>query len=141
MQLEDLLKAMLRSFCVITTGIVASMFMFCLIFYPDATFSLADIGKVILMGLISDSLFIIFYSPKELDKKQMLIRNIIHLLALLFTLIYFANLWNWIELSNFKEVMVLAILIMSVYIIVYAINTYKDKKMADKLYNCSHSMP
>ena len=54
MRKEELVKKMIDSFFMITTGIVTSMYVFCLIFNPDVRFTLADIGRIILMAAVSD---------------------------------------------------------------------------------------
>jgi len=130
---EELLKLMFRSFFVITTGVVVSMYVFCLIFTPEATFYLEDIGRILLMAVAGDIPFIIFYSQKELSKKKMFIRFIIHFLVLLAILLYFAHLWDWVNLKSPKEVAVLILLIIGVYAIVVIAINYQDKRLADKL--------
>jgi uncharacterized membrane protein len=106
MRAEELLKRMFHSFFLITTGIVISMYVFCLILNPDASFSLDDIGRILLMALAGDLPYVIFLSSKELDKTQMLIRKIIHLIVLSAVLLYFASLWDWVSLHSSKEVAV-----------------------------------
>ncbi len=133
MRIEELLKKILRSFFVITTGIIASMYIFCLIFNPAASFTLNDIGRILIMALASSLLFFIYYSHKELDKIQMLIRQAIHLPVLLGVLLFFAWRWDWVNVRNPKECAILILLIIVVYVAVLAANTYQDKKLADKL--------
>jgi len=124
---------MVHSYFVITTGIIASMYVFCLIFNRNAVYSLDDIGRILLMALASDLPFIIFYSRKELGKKQMLIRQIIHIPFLLAVLFYFAQLWDWVRMNSPTEVIVFIALVLVVYAAVLAIATFQDKKLADKL--------
>ena len=133
MHFADLMKTMLRNFFVITTGITASIYIFCLIFTPNAVFSVEDIGRILLMAVAGDLPFVIFYSRKEPDKKQMRIRFAIHIPVLLAILLYFAHLWDWVSLNDPIEVAVLILLIMVVYAIVLAIGAYLDRKTAEKL--------
>ena len=133
MSIDELLKSMLRSFFVITTGIVASMYVFCLIFNSDVSFSLDDIGRVLLMAFASDLTFLLFYSRKELGKKQMLIRHVIQLLVLLAVLFYFAQLWGWVIISRPTEVVVFILLVIVVYAAALAVATYQDQNLANKL--------
>jgi hypothetical protein len=135
MRLEEVLKTMLRSFFVITTGIVASMFVFCHVFNPNVNYSLDDIGKILFMAFASDLPIILFYSRKELGKKQMLIRQAIHLPVLLAVLIYLTQLWDWVSMDSPKEAIVFVALIIVVYVLVLAVATYQDQKLADKLNN------
>ena len=133
MRLGELLKTLLRNFFVITTGTTVSMYIFCLIISPDVIFTLEDIGGILLMAVASDLLFIIFYSRKELDKKQMRIRFAIHLPVLLVVLLLFAYIWDWVKLSKPIEVVLFILLVMGVYVVVFAIGVFQDKKTADKL--------
>ena len=133
MRIVDLLKTMVRAFFVIATGIVASIYVFCLVINHDAMFSLDDIGRILLMALACDMPFFIFYSRKELGKKQMLVRQIIHIPVLLAVLFYFAWLWGWVSMNRPKEIIVFILLIIFVYAIVLAVALYQDKKLADKL--------
>ena len=133
MNAENLLKTMFRSFFIIVTGIIASMYVFCLIFYPDASFSLHDIGGILVMAFVSDLPYLIFYSGKELSKKQMYIRKSIHLPVLLSVVLYFACLWDWISINHTKEVLTFVLLFLFVYIMVFITCKYQDQKLADKL--------
>ena len=133
MNAEELLKVMFRSFFMIATGVAASMYVFCLIFNPNISFTLHDIGRILLMAFVSDLPFLIFYSGKELSKKQMFIRQLVHLPVLLAVLLFCAYIWDWVSINNTKEVLVFLLLGFLVYVIVFMITTYQDKKLADKL--------
>ena len=133
MNKEELLKFIFRSFFVVTTGIVVSMYVFCVIFNPTATFSLDEIGRILLMAVMSEIPHVIFYSQKELSKKEMFIRMIIHFPILLAILLYLAHIWDWFNLNSPKETGAMIFLILGVYVIVFVTTTYNDKKLADKL--------
>ena len=133
MRSGDLLKHMLRAFFVITTGIIASMYVFNLIFNQDVVFPLDDIGRILLMAFAGDLSLVIFYSSKELGKKQMLVRYAIHIPVLLAVLLFFAQLWDWVSMSRPKEIIIFIVLVIVVYVTVLAVATYQDKKLADKL--------
>lgn len=133
MRKEELVKKMISSFFMITTGIVISMYLFCLIFNPDVRFTLADIGRIILMAAVSDLALIIFFCRRELDKKQMLMRYIIHFIVLLAILLYFSFLWDWVNPRDTKEIAVFLISILLVYVVIFLSNRYRDRKLSDKL--------
>jgi len=133
MRIGELLKTMLYSFFIITTGIVVSMYVFCLIFYPDVSFSLDDIGRILLMALASELPYVIFLSRDELSRKQMLIRFAIHAPVLFAILLFFSHIWDWVDISKATEVAVFFALVAGVYIGVLLITSYRDKKLADKL--------
>ncbi len=133
MRIEELLKTMLRSFFIITTGITVSTYVFCLLFYPDAVFTLNDIARILLMALASDMAHVIFLSRRELSKKQMLLRKIIHLLVLSAMLLYFAFLWDWVKLNKAGEVVVFLFFVWTVYVVVYLMTSYRDKKLTERI--------
>ncbi len=135
MHIEELLKTMIRSFFIITTGITVSMYVFCLLFYPDVSFTLDDIGRILLMAFAGDLPHVIFLSHKELSNKQMLIRKIIHLLVLSAMLLYFASLWDWVMLNDAKEVAVFLTSVWAVYAIVFLMTRHQDKKLTYKINN------
>lgn len=133
MRMEELVKKMIDSFFMITTGIVISMYVFCLIFNPDVRLTLVDIGRIILMAAVSDLAFIIFFCRRELDKKQMLMRYIIHFIVLSAILLYFSFLWDWVNPRDTKEIAVFLISILLVYVVIFLSNRYRDRKLSDKL--------
>ncbi|MGL5255372.1 MAG: DUF3021 family protein [Brevinema sp.] len=133
MRIEEVIKSIVRSFCVITTGVTASMYIFCLVFNPTVNFTLTDIGRVLFMAIVSDLTLFIFYAPKEISKIQMLIRQITHLITLLCVLLFLAVRWDWVDIKNPVQCLILLLLISIVYVAVLLVNTYNDKKVADKL--------
>lgn len=133
MRFDDLLKTMLYSFFVIIAGIVASMYVFCAIFIPDAVFTLRDIGGILIMAAASELPHLIFLSRKDLNRRQMLIRYIIHFPVLMAILLGLAFIFKWVALNSAAEVTVFVIEILVVYAMVRLAISYRDKKLADKL--------
>ena len=133
MRIGELAKAMLRSFFVITTGIVVSMYLFCLLLAPQSEFSVGEIGKILLMALMSDLLFLLFWSPKELGKMQMARRTAIHAPVLMAVLLYLAQRWDWVELDRANEVALFLLLVAGVYVAVLLANALREKKLAMQL--------
>ena len=133
MRAEELLKKMISSFFMIATGIVISMYVFCLIFYPDVSFMLADIRRILVMAVAGDLPLVIFLSRRELTKNQMLLRTMIHFVVLSGVLLYFAFLWDWVDPANTKEIAVFLISVVLVYTAVFLTNRYRDKKLGDRL--------
>lgn len=133
MNVEELIKTMVRSYFIIATGIIASMFVFCLVFYPNASFTVYDIGGILLLALLTDLPYLLFYSGTELSKKQVYLRKAVHLPVLLVIVICFAAQWNWLHMEHAGEVALLVVLIIAVYIIVFAMSMHYDKKTASQL--------
>ena len=133
MPVRDLLKVMFQSFFVIVTGVTLAMYLSCLIFYPEAAFSPADIGGILFVGLLSDTTFLVFCSRKEVSKKEMLLRFCIHIPLVVAVVLWFAWRWNWINIHRTAEVAVYILLILGVYAITLAVSFYQDKKTADRM--------
>ena len=133
MRAEEILKRMAVSFFVIVTGIVCSIYLFCLIFYPNAMFTLSDIGRILLMAAAGDLPFLIFLSGKELTKKQMLVRKAIHFVVLSTILLYLAARWDWVDMKDGREIAVFLLTILLVYAAVSFVVRYRDKKLTDRL--------
>lgn len=133
MPIKDLLKSMFHAYFVITTGAVLSMYISCLLFNPYGSFSTADIGGILLVALVSDLSFFIFYSNKDISKKEMVLRFSIHIPAIVGMLLYFAQLFKWVNLKSPQQVVVFILLVLGVYTCTLMISFYQDKKTADKL--------
>ena len=133
MNLNETLKAMLRSYFIITTGIVISMYVFCLIFTPEAGFKLRDIGDILLLALLTDLPQLIFLSKGELSRKQLLVRKLLHLCVLITIVLYCANAWDWLSIKSASQVLVFVLLVLGVYAAVFSTSVYYDKKLAEQL--------
>lgn len=133
MRTEEILKKMAVSFFIIVTGIVCSMYLFCLIFNPNVAFSLTDIGRILLMAVAGDLPFLLFLSRKELNKEQMLVRNVIHFVVLSALLLYLAVRWDWVDPKDGGETAVFLLTILLVYAAVFFIDSFRDKKLTEKL--------
>lgn len=133
MRFEELVKNMIRSYFVIVTGITVSIYVFCLLINPDAVFSIHDIGRILLMALVSDLPHLIFLSHRELGKKQMMIRMIIHYIVLSAILLYFAFLWDWVSSGSVQQIAVFLFLVLAVYIFVSMMIRFRDKKLTDQI--------
>ena len=130
---HDLVRTMVRMLFLITTGVVISMYFFCLLFAPDASFSLSDIGRILLMSVAGDLPFVVFYSKKELSKRKLLVRQAIHIPILLTVLLCFAFRWEWVSIHNAKQIAVFVVLVLVVYAAVDLAVSLKDKKLTEKL--------
>lgn len=133
MNAEELSYKMISSFFTITTGIVVSMYVFCLIFYPNAHLTLSDIGRILLMAASSDLTQVVYFSPKELDKKQIQIRMALHIVLLEAVLLYFASSWGWVLISSVGQVTVFLLAVLIVYIAIVFFNRKRDSKLSDQL--------
>lgn len=131
--MKDFLKDMLRDFFIITTGILISATVFCTIFIPERPFGIGFLWQIIAMGVFSTLPHFIFFAKKELTKKQMLTRQIIHACVLLALLLTLAHVWGWVDLHNAAGVMVFITMVGFVYMLVTLFSLHHDKKVAEAL--------
>lgn len=133
MRADEVLNKMIISFFVIVTGVVFSMYIFCLVFYPETRFSLTDIGRILVMGVVGDLPFLIFLSGRELNRKQTVVRIIIHALVLSVSLLFLAIWWDWISPNSITQIAFFLLTVMLVYAAVLFISSYRDRKLTEKL--------
>ncbi len=128
------LRSLLQLFLLITAGTVISATVFCTIFFQDITFGIDLLWQLVAVAIFCTVPCLIFYSKKELSKKSMLIRQIIHLCVTLTILIFFAYFWTWIDVGSIIQPLVFVALVSVVYVIV-AFFAYQVDKMTAKQLN------
>ncbi|MBR0600364.1 DUF3021 domain-containing protein [Sinanaerobacter chloroacetimidivorans] len=133
MSFKELLKLMIRDFFVITAGIVISVAIFCSAFYPEELFPVEFFWNIISLGIMSSLPHFIFYSEKELNKRQMLTRQVIHFSIILLILFTVGYSWGWIATGNILQPVVFFLLVTAVYLGVKVLAFQNDRKMADLL--------
>jgi len=132
MGIKEIAGRMLSSFFVIFSGSVLAMYAFNLIFGDD-TIPLHNITALLVMTVLGSLAFFIFYSRKELGRRQMFIRFGVHLLAIIGIMLSVAFYVEWVVLGEPVTVAVFVGLVAAVYVMVTAIEVYRSKKLADKL--------
>ena len=133
MNLKSIIKNMIYSFFIIVTSILASMCIFTLIFNPEALFTLTDLLGIFITALITTSTTFIFYSKKELTKKQMRIRTIIHIVVLLAICLFLSQIFGWANFKNHIETFLFVLSVFGTYVLIYIFSEYRDRKLSDKL--------
>lgn len=131
--MRDFLKKMLRDFFTITAGCFLATTVYCSIFYHDVTFNLYALWTTVAMAVLTTLPHFIFYSRKELGKKQMLVRQIIHACVLLAIILTFAYTLGWIERGSIVQLAVFILLVGLVYSAVGFLSFHHDKKVAREL--------
>lgn len=131
--MRDFLKMTLWDFMIIAAGILINAAIFCTIFYPDYTFDIRFLWQIIAMAALTSLLHIVFYSRKELSKRQMLVRQIIHACLLLTLLLVLVYTWGWLEPGDVVQIIVFIVLAACVYVSVCVLSLHYDKKVAKEL--------
>lgn len=132
MDIKEIKSRITHSFFVIFGGGVFAMYGINLIF-GKYTFDLHNIIALLVMTVFTDLAYFIFYSNRELNKRQMFIRSIIHFFTIIGIMLTFANFMEWIFWSEPMQVAVFTGSVAAVYIMVWAISEYQTKKLADRM--------
>jgi hypothetical protein len=132
MDIKEITRRMFYSFFVIFSGAVIAMYVYLLI-YEGGTFDLHYITALLVMAVLGDLSFFIFYSKKELSRKQMLVRFAIHLPTVVGIMLCVAGFMDWIPWHEPVKVISFVALVIAVYVLVVVMGEYQSKKMADKL--------
>jgi len=132
MNIKEITRLMSSTFFVIFSGSVLAMYTYSLIFGID-TLKLHNITALLIMTVLADLAYFIFYSNRELSKRQMHMRSIIHFITIMGILLFTASYMEWILWSEPIQVIVFVGLVTSIYVVVRVISDYQSKKLADKL--------
>lgn len=76
---------------------------------------------------------IFLFPDKDISKKELIIRTVLHLLSVYIIVIGFGVLWKWLDLSNIITVILMALFILFVYIIVWIIILIYEKHTSEQL--------
>jgi hypothetical protein len=132
MGVKEIATFMYRSFFIIFTGSVLSMYVFNLIF-GDGVIMLHNITALLVMTILAELAFFIFYSKKELSRRRMSVRYIVHMFVILGIMLSTATFMEWILWSEPLHIIVFVALVVAVYVSVFSFNHFWHKKLADKL--------
>ncbi|MDL2238115.1 DUF3021 domain-containing protein [Christensenellaceae bacterium OttesenSCG-928-K19] len=132
MTLKEILQIMVIAFCIGITGLTVGLFLFHIAFMPDALLTIKKLGQMLFLVFAGDALFFIFYSKKELTVKQVRIRMIIHLAAMITLVVSLILYWGWLLPHETGWIMLVVAGTLVVYAIVAAIVFYRDRKTARK---------
>jgi hypothetical protein len=133
MGIRALITKIINDFFIITTGILIGMLIYGKLFDPEATFNIEQLQTIVFSGFITSVPTLIFYSKKELSKKQMLLRQGLHFILLESIIMWSAYASHGIEQGNFSQAFSIFILVFVIYMVVRVRGWLSDKKEAGKL--------
>lgn len=131
--MREYIKEMLQIFFVINTGITMGAATFITFLQKDAKLGVEILWQIIIVSLIAAFASIILHSKNELSKKGILIREVIHYIAINIVVLGCAYLFNWIESGDIFKVLSLIVCIFLVYIFVWIATYANDTKTAKRL--------
>ncbi len=132
MSIREILKMMVLSFFMIVTGIVAGIWVIGF-FVPGLSYSPVGFGRILLTGLLTACLFIIFYSKTDLTAKKMIRRMAIHSVVLVFTTLSLAFYWGWVSLNTPGMIIAIIAIIIIIYATVAGMFFFRDRRFAEKI--------
>jgi len=132
MGIKEITREMVYSFFVIFSGSVLAMYVYLLIFGQN-TVDIHHITALLVMTVLADLASFVFYSRKDLSKKQMFVRYVIHLAVIIGIMLSAATYLEWVRWHEPVQIIVFVGLVVAVYTIVMITDEYQNKKLADKL--------
>lgn len=122
------LKSILMSFFVSVTCITAAMAIIGSALKPEVYFGYESYWSPILFGLAATIPMLVKYSKKEHSLRQQILRNIIHFVlleAVILSMLCFAG-----ALTDYSEVISLAVSVLIIDVAVYLVLWLNDKRIA-----------
>ncbi len=132
MSLKDfIIQCLVRQYFVIYTGSMIATFCFCKAFYPTDELPLSYLAWMFLFSLVGTLPSLVFYSRKELSKKQWGIRIVLHFILLEAVLMVTGRLLDLYE--GVQEGIWFVVTIFLVYVFVWAIMDFMDRRTAEEM--------
>lgn len=131
--MKDILKAMLIEFFIILSGTTIGAAIFCTVFYPDAPLGASLLWQLITLSFLTALPLLLFYSKNEFSKKQMRVRQAVHLILVVGLIIFLAYTWKWIEFGSYVELLAFVALVLLSYTGIALFMYQRDKKLAKAL--------
>lgn len=129
----ETLKRLLYTFVLVLAGITISATIFITLFYPELYDIIVLLWQIIILAVVCTLGNLIYYSRKEIGKKQMKVRMILHYLYINVVNICGALLFQWISPGFLLEFIVLLLLVAISYICIMMTNFHKEEKTAENM--------
>ncbi|MBP1754935.1 MAG: hypothetical protein H6Q59_1333 [Firmicutes bacterium] len=128
-----IIKKIIKTFFFVLAGSILSTAIFITIFWPGLTFPIAVIWQVIVMAAITSVGTLLFYSKREISKRQMRLRIILHYAYINFVVLATAFVCGWLDFTNLVQVVSMIILVAAVYFSVNLVMFQSEKRIADNI--------
>lgn len=133
MGIRAIIKKIISDFFIITTGILIGVIVYSMLNEPEAIFHVQILQAIVFSGFVTSLLTLVFYSKKELTRKQMLLRQVIHFILLEGIIMWSAYSSGSIEAGNLVQGIETFGMVFVIYFAVRLKGWFFDKKEADKL--------
>ncbi len=131
--LIEVIKKIVICFLLSAGGVLLCATVFVNLFAPEFSFDSGSMWRLVVMAALSSLTSILFYSKKEIGKRDMLIRQIISAVLVMLIVIGIAYRNDWIETDSILQLVVFALMILSVYALITWINYQGERKLAERM--------
>ena len=132
MDIKQFVRDTWEDFLLIFFFTVLGVFIYLRILGYDAV-PMRDIVGIIVVSLLTSLAGFILYSNKEPKRVELLVRHIIHLLAIIGIGLSVATYMRWVAWDMPNTVIRATMLIIGIYIAVISIIFYRTKKLMDRM--------
>lgn len=129
--MKAFIRQLLQMYFVIYTGSMMGTLCFCIVFRPQVELDIFYLAWTFLFSLLADLPGLVFYSSKELSKKQWRVRQLIHLVLLETVLLIAGYVTKMYE--GLLEGFCFGIVVFIVYLMVWFFSYLFDKQTANLL--------
>lgn len=126
-------KKIIQTFFYVLSGSIISTAVFMTIFLRDLYFNVEVIWQVILMAAITSLGTLIYRSKKEISKKRMRLRLIIHYTYINVVVLGCAVLWEWVNIHRISQIITMVLLVGGVYFSVTTAMFNNEKRIAENI--------
>lgn len=127
------LKEFLMIFFIVNTCVLIAAATYISLLEKNAVLDVSILWQILGVTFVTTLSDVVYYSKKELSRKQIIIRTCIQYIWINIIVISSAYIFSWIDTTKpFYYVAALMVLIAIVYIIIKLICYKKDAKMAEK---------
>ena len=131
--MRSLIKSILNQFTMITTGTLFGAAFTISWLYDDLKIRGEVLWQILILSFLTACLILVFYSKKELSKKQYVFRMVIHYISVNCILIVGGRRFGWIELEQNRNLPVFIIVIAIIYIVIAYSSYLRDRKTSQSL--------
>ncbi len=126
-------KKVIQTYFYVLSGSIISTAIYITIFLPDLYFNVEIIWQVIVVSAITSLGTLIYRSKREISKKQMRIRHIIHYTYINVVVLVAAVMWRWVNCNRISQIIAMVLLVAGVYFSVTAAMFSNEKRIAESI--------
>jgi len=127
------IKSILEQFTRITTGTLFGAAFTISWLYDDPRIGGEILWQILILSFLTACLVLVFYSKKELNKKQYIFRMAIHYIGVNCILMVGGRRFGWLMLEQNKNIPLFMIVVAVIYIVIAYTSCLRDYKTSKSL--------